>query len=402
MAAATPPPPPDPDVPALAILLDSAAEELLAAVTSSLGGTMRTVERTQVSLAPGRSVTVQFRLDVQWPSEGTRKETFVATSGVDVPDGVPVFSAGDADIALWRFPNDPLLPGLPVVSDRERLATLLHQVGIEEETVSSRRRSYRPARRAVFEVVTPTNRAFVKVVRPKRVAELQRIHTAMTAEVPVPMSHGWNAQHGLVVLQAMPGRTLRKALEAGSRKLPTGAAILALLDSLPHLESAVAVSGPRRRVGSHARLLQALLPRLADRIEGVVGLVEGAGSRQEQPVHGDFHSSQLLVRGTTLVGLIDVDTAGTGLRTDDLGMLLAHLAALSLTTSNRRVVDRYGSQLIADFDRVVDPRTLRATVAAAMLGFATGPFRVQQPTWPVETERRIAHAEQWAASATAL
>lgn len=402
MATAAPPPPPDPDVPALATLLGSDADELLTAVARSLGGTVRTIERTQVSLVPGRSVTVQFRLDVNWRSEGNRRETFVATSGIDVPDGVPVFSAGDADIALWRFPSDPLLPGLPVVNDRERLGALLHQVGIEEETVRTRRRSYRPGRRAVFEVATPNNRVFVKVVRPQRVAELQRIHTAMAAQIPVPMSHGWNAEQGIVVLQAMPGRTLRRALEAGSRKLPTGGAVVALLEKLPRLEPATAVSGPRRRVRSHAKLLQALVPNLADRIAAVVGAVERDAGEPAEAVHGDFHSSQLLVRGTTLVGLIDVDTAGVGSRSDDLGMLLAHLAALSLTTPGRRTVERYGSELITEFDRLVDPRALRLTVAAAVLGFATGPFRVQQSTWPAQTERRIALAEQWTASAAAL
>ena len=102
------------------------------------------------------------------------------------------------------------------------------------------------------------------------------------------------------------------------------------------------------------------------------------------------------------MGLIDVDTAGRGSRSDDLGMLLAHLAALSLTTPNRRAVERYGSELMDVFDRTVDPRSLRATVAAALLGFATGPFRVQQPTWPAQTEQRIALAEQWATSAAAV
>ena len=117
------------------------------------------------------------------------------------------------------------------------------------------------------------------------------------------------------------------------------------------------------------------------------------------PVHGDFHSSQLLARGTSLVGLIDVDTAGVGKRSNDVATLLGHISAVGLSTAARRSIDRYGSNLIREFDPSIDPTALRRKVAAVIIGLATGPFRVNQPRWRAQTERRIALAERWMASA---
>ncbi len=120
------------------------------------------------------------------------------------------------------------------------------------------------------------------------------------------------------------------------------------------------------------------------------------------PVHGDFHSSQILVRRRDVIGLIDVDTAGLGDRTNDLAVLLSHLATVALTTASRTKIERYGRSLIDAFDTLVDPATLRRKVAAAIVGLATGPFRVNSPRWPEQTERRVALAERWLESAAAV
>ena len=53
--------------------------------------------------------------------------------------------------------------------------------------------------------------------------------------------------------------------------------------------------------------------------------------------------------------------------------------------------------MIGAFDRLIDPSELRLRVAAAVLGFATGPFRVQHKNWRLETERRVSLAERWIA-----
>jgi hypothetical protein len=46
-----------------------------------------------------------------------------------------------------------------------------------------------------------------------------------------------------------------------------------------------------------------------------------------------------------------------------------------------------------------DPAQVRLSAAAVIVGLATGPFRVQQPSWPEQTRRRIDLAEAWMESA---
>ncbi len=221
--------------------------------------------------------------------------------------------------------------------------------------------------------------------------------------MPVPQSQGWNSEQGLVALQAMPGKPLRKALESGTRRLPVASQYLSILDQIPAEDATAAtVRGPHQRAPFHAAMLSRVVPELRDRIDAVVSQLDLETSEETSPVHGDFHSSQLLVRGSMIRGLIDVDTAGTGERSNDLATLLAHMSAVGLSTAARRQIDKYGATLIRDFDRVVDPRILRQKVAASIVGLATGPFRVNMARWPQQTERRIALAERWLSSAEGI
>ena len=91
----------------------------------------------------------------------------------------------------------------------------------------------------------------------------------------------------------------------------------------------------------HARLLSTVTPELSDRVQTIVERSAGETDADRVPVHGDFHSSQLLVRDANIVGLIDVDTAGVGSRTNDLAVLLAHMSTVGLSTATRRRIDRY-------------------------------------------------------------
>jgi hypothetical protein len=109
-----------------------------------------------------------------------------------------------------------------------------------------------------------------------------------------------------------------------------------------------------------------------------------------------------MVRDGMATGLIDIDTAGLGERVDDLANLLAHIAVIAeanITTRARAVA--YGAELTKRFDSLVDPRQLRLRVSAAILGYATGPFRVQEPNWRDGVERRVNLAEEWMESASA-
>jgi hypothetical protein len=345
-------------------------------------------------------VTVQYRAKLVSSTGRPEVVTFVAMSGVATPDDVPVFAADGLEVAFWQFPNDPFLPGLASATDPDRVNNMLGLLGAPQESVKLTTRAYRPGRRAVVEAFGKTQRIFLKIVRPGRTAALQHAHTSLAQHVPVPHSFGWSDDLGVVALQAMPGRTLRAALTARSSRVPTAADLVALLDRFPEPRgTARTVVGPHQRAAAHARLLNAIAPELATRVGAIVERLGAVAEESPAAVHGDFHSSQVLVDRTDIVGLVDVDTAGVGERANDLANIVGHLGTLALDSPARRGISDYGGALMRDFDRRTDPVDLRLRVSAVILGLATGPFRVQERQWTKSTERRVTLAESWITSA---
>jgi hypothetical protein len=112
-----------------------------------------------------------------------------------------------------------------------------------------------------------------------------------------------------------------------------------------------------------------------------------------------LYESQLLVRGGRISGLLDVDTAGAGLRADDLANFAAHLSVLTLVADRPKRIKRYGAALLDHAEQHHDPGDLRRRIAAAVVGLATGPFRVLEPHATQHTLRRLELAGEWLASA---
>ena len=357
----------------------------------------------QVRFVPGKSVVVQFSATVKTGSDEVRTDTFVASIGLRVGSGTAIVTAGGTDVAIWRFPADPFLPGLRSVTDPERAGRLLEQLGIDPTGLILRRRAYRPGRRAVMELRTPHDRVFAKVVRPERVATLQHVHTSLARRAPIPTSLGWSETSGIALLQGLNGRPLRGVIEDGEKPLPSPGSLIDLLATIE-----IPLDGSRRpglveRAAGHAAFVGTICPNLQPRAQTLArGIDEMADTETPRTIHGDFHASQIMVSSGSITGLVDIDTVTSGERTDDLANLLAHLAALATARpAIANNITSYGVELAGTFDAATDPRQLRLRVAAALLGYAGGPFRVQETQWREATEKRIQAAEQWLEAATA-
>jgi hypothetical protein len=383
-------------------LLGDGATDVLQAVLGSVGATVERHAPTQTAYQPGRSLTVVHRAKVRWPDGRRTDEDLGLAYGKAAPGGALVLGNGAEQIVAWRVPADPWLPGLAPVVDPAAVGELLAGVGYPVAgELRTHVRAYRAGRRAVVEVSGRGVRAFVKVVRPHKAAALHDAHVALAAHLPVPRSLGWSPEHGVVVLEALPGRTLRDAL-AGSFGLPGAGSLLAVLDRLPAPPS----GAPRPldwRAAEFAGLVAVVVPHLAARLDALVAGIapyeERAAAESLVPVHGDFYEAQLMVDGGAVTGVLDVDTFGLGRRVDDLATMIGHLSVLALGWPQRRRVEDYAARLLDGFDQVVDPAMLRAAVAAVVLGLATGSFRVLDPDWAIHTERRVALAEAWLESA---
>jgi hypothetical protein len=381
----------------LRLLLGPEAGALVAAAAGAAGGALEQWSAKQVTHQPGSSTVVQYRAELRWPDRAPSTETIVAATGNRIPPGADVLDDGHRRVAIWRWPIDPALPGLPRALDRGRVGALLDDLGVDGGAVQLRVRAYRPGRRAVVEATGRRGRLFLKVVRPAKAQALHDTHRALAPHLPVPDSLGWT-DDGIVVLPAVPGRTLRDALRSSDQELPPLAAIDALLDRLPEqLAGAPARGGPVDIAEHHAGVVAATVPGTADLVAEVLGRLRAADRHEHPvvPVHGDLYESQLLVREGRITGLLDVDTAGAGHRIDDHANLVAHLSVLGLVSDRPRPIKRYGAAVLAASEARFDRTDLRARVAAAVLGLTTGPFRVLEPHWQQATVRRLELALGW-------
>jgi aminoglycoside phosphotransferase (APT) family kinase protein len=402
-------------LPALTVLLGVGAREVVGAAVRAAGGEIATLQRREVHYRPGRRAVVRYAATVRWAGGPAVPETLVVIVDVDGPPaGTLVVSAGDLAVGVLRYPEDPALPGLRSAVSAQAVAARL---GVPAEEVTLRVRTYRPGRRAVVHVRVGERgqgaagfERYLKIVPPDELASLVGRMAALDGHVPVPEVVATWPDDGTIVLAALDGRTVREVLLSGDRaavdELPDGGALVDLLDRLPApaVGPTASVSrGPLARTAGHAGLLAVVMPRERERLEALVGrLGDPAGAGPVVTTHGDLHEAQLLVEGSRVIGVIDVDGAGPGRRVHDLAGLLGHLVALGDAVPRRRAaIDRWRGRLQPAFERAVDPVELRRTTAAALVGLATGPFRVQAPAWRRQVRRRIASAEAWATLAGA-
>lgn len=387
-----PSPPVDAGLPALDLLL---SREALPILEAGLGESLTDMAATQVRYSPGAYVTTSYSVR---DAKGATL-TVCAHSGKRLPENTSIVSDGDSNIAVWRFPHDPALPGLVYTSSAKLLAPVMAQVGIKEPIRTIAVRSYRPRRRAVVEVSTAQHRLFLKVVKPSRVSDLQSVHKVAAGFLRVPRSLGWLPDLGIAILEALPGTSLRHRLDSGLHSLPSSQSLTNILDQIPDMPATA--PGLVERLNAHRRFLDVIVPAESSRIARIVDEVSTSPAEPIVPAHNDFHAAQVMVSGGAITGLVDIDTLGSGHRADDYAMFLGHLYTSALVSKRGEELAAYGAQLLSGFERQISRTSLRLRTAAAVVGFATAPFRSQQADWPTAISKRLASAEAWLESSAA-
>ncbi|MPY94328.1 MAG: phosphotransferase [Acidimicrobiia bacterium] len=392
----------DPALPAAAHLLGPGARPLLEAALAATGGRLVELRRAQVLYHPGRDLTVRYAASVAWPGdERPRREALmVGTSRHGPPPGTLPLEAGDLSVGVWRYPFDPALPGLAHAATAEGASRLAGRwLG---GAARVRVRTYRPGRRAVVRATgADGGEVYLKVVPPAELGGLAARHRLLGGLVPVPEVLAVDEAHGVAVLRALHGEDLRERLRHGGRPLPGAAALVGLLDRLARapLGAAPPARGPLASVARHAELLARVLPGEAGEVRRIAdALLADTADEPVLPavVHGDFHEAQLRSDGLEVVGLLDLEGVGPGDHLDDLATLLGHLATLAVGAGAARSgIEHYLEDLRRRFVTEAGPAELDRRVAAAILGLATGPFRVQEVAWPEATRDRLDLATRW-------
>lgn len=375
------------------------ALELLTVAVEHAGSVLREAHLRSVHTRPGRSVSQVYEAVLRVED---REEAVLLVAHADtqpLPEGAFELERDGARVAVWRFPNDPFLPGLPSAIDPVRVRELLDELRAPAGRISLYTRAYRPSRRAVVEVTIATDDLvgrilYLKVLAGDRASELADIHRQLSPHIPVPQVIGVSLSQGIVALEALEGPTLRALLVEGGA-LPSP-------DHLVELSRRLAASGlrsrrdprgfadPTRHVEPLCRLAPELEPDIA-RVAAEAARVDGA----PVPVHGDLHDGQLLLRDGEVTGVLDVDGAGPGLIVQDAGNLIAHVQVVGdLWPQAATRCDDLAAGLQAAYREVVDAGDLARAIAGAWLGLATGPHRAQDADWPDATRHRIRRAVQ--------
>ena len=403
----------DPDGSVLLATPDVA--DLLQAAVEHGGGALVSWRLDHIDAQPGHATTATYAAIVDWPF-GRREELLGASaragSRTRTDERAVIFADGLREVAVWLYPNDPDLSGLPRTASTAAVADLLTEYRVlpypvNAEQIELDTIGYRPRRRAVLKVVVhaPHGRIvlYVKAMRESVFAATVRRHELLLgAGVPAPQIAAATTDH-LLILRELPGRPLATAMFDGV--IPCRAEdLVSLLDAMP-----AEIAGLPRRlpwveaVDQYAVMVAAALPVVSDRLAALVTAIHsgiGPAVPGTEPVHGDFHEGQLLVTAGTVTGVLDIDTAGPGRRVDDLACLIAHLSTVQrMNTRQAARVQRLVRTWMPVFDERVDPVELRLRAAGVIISLATGPYRGQEPHWESETIAIIDAAERLVRSA---
>lgn len=387
----------DQDLPAVEHLSGDHAGDVLGAAIGHAGGVLHEIRTAQVQYRPGSDIVIRYRADVTWPGRGRRDETLFAAArtGGAFADAIPVVAEtddGPIEASVWRWPHDPVLPGLPLAVTASRLQAhladhdaVLGATGLRVEVVA-----FRPTERAVIRATSDAGTRYVKVVAPAALPDLvDRHHRLGAAGLPVPPVTATDDALGLLVMGELAGPTLRDRIKGDQQPWGDPASIDRMLGALRTVptEGLPRASSRLRDALGHAVLLRTVAPESVEVLDRVTARIAAHTDLDDQPdtfVHGDLHEAQFVVDDDGRVsGLLDIDDVGVGHRLADRSTLLGHLrfrAATAEAEVQRQAVDRFADRIRAGVP-AEDHAELDLRTAAVLVGLATGPFRVQHDGW---------------------
>ena len=223
---------------------------LLEAAVRHAGGLLQEWELDHVDAQPRSSTTATYAARVAWPS-GERHELLGVSARVQGPSEADVraeiFADGDREGAVWLYPNDPELPGLPRAAYAASMAAILTDYRVVEGPLAPtdltlEMMTYRPRRRAVLrDTVVDGATFYTKVLRESTIDPVARRHRLLLdAGVPAPPVLARTPDH-LLVLGVLRGDSLARALFQPGRSC-TAEQLIGILDAMPS-----AVAGLERR-----------------------------------------------------------------------------------------------------------------------------------------------------------
>ena len=313
--------------------------------------------------------------------------------------------AGKAE-RLFRYPDDPYLPGLRLAGSAADAQELVKQhVRIRPQRLRVEAVRYLPSTRAVLRHIASWRRArsgsvslFARVMAPRKMERfLAAADLALHSGFNIPQQAGCWKEGGVVWMNTVPGDTVRTLIREGTPPDPDQ-----FLEPLASLWSSSFdqdhVQPLNLLAGFHTteRLLSQLL-----RSEEARGLLQrvsealGPFALNWQPsalAHNDFYDDQILITPEGHLALVDFEEIGPGDPLLDVGKLLAHLRRMAQSGNGAEACKLYRqrvrSSALARFGWESQDLDLRE--AFALFRLSTGPIRRLQRSWEGRVEAGLA------------
>ncbi len=409
-----PAPPEDPGLPRVADLFHrEPSSSTLSRFLEARGYELVDSRVAQALYRPTRACTVRFNVKAR-PVNGTSPRNLCVCLRIRAKETEPVAPPEDFGrrfgicdpldeidgIRAWVFPYDPVLPGMP---DAAHGPTIRDASGTKRPAaVSVTPLRYRPGQRAAFKYTVVglggvREILYGKVVGPKsyrRIFDAYRsyVRTGITMVTPVPAGD----LSGVALFPEISGTCLRDVIEEGGQ-LPSPERLIGLLEGLARVRwlGDPDTSDEAYSIKASGRLLAHILPHRRHEIRAAYRELAERVARplpEVFTVHGDLYEGQIFVEDDFSIGLIDLEDGGPGDPLMDAANMLAHLRVLNAYSPEAggrplayRVMLR--EALLEHLGGGEEELAWREALCAMHL--ATGPFRVQSPDWPAETEQRV-------------
>lgn len=366
---------------------------------------------------PGAGVTGIYRIVVSEPppvpdpsSEGSRPQIYpmagdhmhelyvgVTTERVRITSDAVVTAQSPAGrLSIWQHPWDPALEGLRLATDP---AAVAEHWGSGARLTALETVSYRPLRRAVIAAdFADGSRTYLKVLRTGRAEDLDHRHRMLLdAGIPAPRPVR-EPLDDVVALRQGEGMSLAEHFLADGAARVRPQDFIQLLDELP----AEVMELPARdawtdRLAAYASAAEAALPEASERIRALKDLILADLAVTDRgplvPTHGDFYEGNLLMSGSEISCLLDVDSLGPGHRVDDLACFLGHLAVLPAVDPRYIHAPAAFDRFARAFAENVDPRSLQVRSASVALSLVAGARDARRTGWEAQAEHRLRCAE---------
>ncbi len=248
-------------------------------------------------------------------------------------------------LEVFRYPDDPRLPGLSEAALPETALGLLNRyvlaVPVKRANVEMIR--YRPTNRAVLRNSVGRLTFYARVMRPDSAAPLLRAQEVIArSDFVVPRLAGYWADGGVAWFSAIPGENLRRHIRRGNT--PDPMPLLHGLETIWSQPNQAEELKPFNLAGAYERAKRIFSHNVGDNSDALRSLDAATVSldpfvRQWRPTvvaQNDFYDDQMLVLPDGRVALVDFEEAGPGDPMLDAGNFLAHLRWASCFGSDRR------------------------------------------------------------------